>query len=495
MFSTLKAYIQAQHGLLGVEVSPSSVPSFLEELKTEYGEDLLYFWHLGEGLKNLFSEDVLQGTVEAIGVLNYIEDMILDDRSPHKKHLFCLWQIQSLIPENKLLKAKLLSLSFKLKGTNHSILLLDESLDLSGFQELMPSLAYSLPNPTQIEEQLTILINHTARQNPMLAVIVGSRMVRSCQGLTLAEIGDIFRYSIFKLKEDFSEETLINEFNQAKMTKLKRLGVEFCGEPFVSVGGLQTLKSWLKRRASLFTRGIQDASIPQPKGVALIGVPGCGKSLIAQNIGKILGVPVMRLDMGAIYNSLLGSSERNLRQVLKTAEALAPTVLFLDELEKAFASGRSSNSTDNGVSQRLFGTFLTWMQDKTAPVFLVATANRVDSLPPEFLRKGRFDEIFFVDLPNLEERLEILNFHLVKAGLGVSQVGREWLAAATEGYTGSELAYLVSEVQIIAFCENRKPERNDFEVVLKEINPQSETSYESINQIRSWARVYARCAS
>ena len=120
MFSTLKAYIQAQHGLLGVEVSPSSVPSFLEELKTEYREDLLYFWHLGEGLKNLFSEDVLTGTVEAIGVLNYIEDLVLDDRSPHKKHLFCLWQIQSLIQENKLLKAKLLSLSFKLKRTKYA---------------------------------------------------------------------------------------------------------------------------------------------------------------------------------------------------------------------------------------------------------------------------------------------------------------------------------------------------------------------------------------
>lgn len=388
------------------------------------------------------------------------------------------------------------------------MLLLDESFDLPDFRELMPILTYSLPNSSQIEEQLSLLINHAARLNPLLALVVGEGLVKSAQGLTLAEMGDIFRFSIFKLKEDFSEEALSNEFNQAKMTKLKQLGVEFCGPPEVSVGGLQALKSWLKRRVVLFhqpngqltvrratAHPCPPPTITLPKGVALVGVPGCGKSLIAKSIGKILGVPVMRLDMGAMYNSLLGASERNLRQVLQTAEALAPVVLFIDELEKAFASAGSTTSTDNGVSQRLFGTFLTWMQDKTAPVFVVATANRIEGLPPEFLRKGRFDEIFFVDLPTLDERLEILQFHLDKAGVKISQAGQQWLASATEGYTGSELAYLVTETQIIALGENRKLQRLDFETVLAEIQPQSETQYEQINTIRSWARTYARSAS
>jgi hypothetical protein len=490
MFKEIQAYIKAQQGLLAVEVSPSSVPSFLEELKNQTPEESLYFWHLGEGIK-ASNSDFIPGTVEALGVLNHIEDQVLD--APDQSRYYCLWQLSSHIKENRLVKAKLLSLSFKLKGTKHIILLLDESFDLPDFHELMPILAYSLPSPLQIEEQLSILINQTARQNPVLALVVGEKMVRSCQGLTFSEIGDTFRYSIFKLKEDFSEQTLISEFHLAKMSKLKRLGVEFCGEPEVSVGGIHTLKSWLKRRVALFTS--QDASLPQPKGIALVGVPGCGKSLIAKSIGKLLGVPVMRLDMGSLYNSLLGASEQNLRQVLKTAEAIAPVVLFIDELEKAFAGAGSSSSTDNGVSQRLFGTFLTWMQDKTAPVFLVATANRVDGLPPEFLRKGRFDEIFFVDLPTQEERLEIIQFHLLKAKWKISQAGQEWLASATEGYTGSELAYLVTEAQILAFSENRQVQRGDFETVLGEIKPQSETQYERINSIRSWARAYARSAS
>jgi hypothetical protein len=494
MFDQLKAYIKAQHGLLGIEVSPSSAPSLLEEVKSELTESSVYFWHLGEGLQDLSSENLESGTQDVQGVLEYLEEELEDN--PDLAKVYCFWNLQGFLQENRLVKAKLLSLCFKLKGTQHTLLLLEEAFDLPDLGELMPVLSYSLPHPIRIEEELSVLLNQMARCNPLLAMPVSEKMVRACQGLTLGEIGDIFRYSVFRLKEDLSEDTLISEFTQAKTQKLKPLGVELCNQPDCPVGGLPKLKTWLKRRTHLFSNAMQNLSLPQPKGVAIIGVPGCGKSLVAKNIGKILGIPVMGLDMGAIYNSLVGSSERNLRQVLKTAEAIAPVVLLIDELEKAFASAGSSSSNDSGVSARLFGTFLTWMQDKTTPVFIVATANRVESLPPEFLRKGRFDEIFFVDLPTSEERLEILGFHLTKAGVKVSQVGQEWLASATDGYTGSELAHLVTEAKIIAMSENHeKVERIDFEVVLGEMQPQAETQYEQINLIRSWARMYARPAS
>ncbi|MGK7945925.1 MAG: AAA family ATPase [Microcystaceae cyanobacterium] len=491
MLEELRTRIEAKQSLIGVEISLSSFPSFLEDCVQLSGQFEAKVWDMANGLQE-FEDYPNAGEAETpLELINYIEEQILES-SPIDQVYF-LWGLQPHIKENKLIKAKLLSLALRGCGTGHTIVLLDPSFDLPEFSEVMPILTYNLPDREQIEDNLTVLLNQIAFNNPLLQVLVSDRLVRSCQGLTLWEIGEVLRVAVLKLKEDFEEESLINEFNTVKMGKLKRLGVEFSETPDVEVGGLSKLKSWLQRRTFLFNHPAQ--SLPQPKGVVLVGVPGAGKSLIAKNLGKMLNVPVMRLDFGSIYQSLVGQSEANLRRVLRTCEAIAPCCLYIDELEKAFGGVNSGTSTDNGVSQRLFGTFLTWMAEKTAPVFVVGTANKVNNLPVEFLRKGRFDEIFFVDLPNYEERLEIIKLHLLKARITVSLQGVQWLAEATEQYTGSEIAHLITEARILSLSENRTVTKGDFEQILGEIRPLAETQYQAIDEIRAWARQYARPAS
>jgi SpoVK/Ycf46/Vps4 family AAA+-type ATPase len=224
----------------------------------------------------------------------------------------------------------------------------------------------------------------------------------------------------------------------------------------------------------------------------LVGVPGSGKSLIAKTIGTLWNVPVLSVDMGSIYGSLVGESEANLRRLLSTAEAIAPCVLFLDEIEKALAGVNSAN--DSGVSQRLFGRLLTWMQEKTAPVFVLATANNIAGLPPEFTRKGRFDEIFFVDLPNALEREAILEAHLTR--YGVAGVALAEAVAATEGFSGAELAAVVEEALDLMDEDDQATLTPDYlQAAIKATRPLSERSPEALANLREWAKASARPAT
>lgn len=492
MLEELQIRVKAKQSLMGIEVSISSFPSFLTDLVQFIGQFEAKVWDMANGLLEFEDYPSRNGQYQSpLEVLNFLEDQL--EMSGIINQVYFLWGMQPHIKENKLVKSKLLNLALRGTGTGHTIVLLEPSFDLPEFSEIMPILSYNLPDYQQIEDTLRVLLHQIALNNPLLQVLCSERLVKSCQGLTLWEIGETLRVAVLKLKEDFDEETLITEFNAVKMAKLKRLGVQFSETPDVEVGGLANLKNWLHRRAFLFNH--PDTTLPQPKGVVLVGVPGAGKSLVAKNLGKLLNVPVMRLDLGSVYNSLVGASEANLRRVLQTCEAIAPCCLYIDELEKAFGGVNSGTSTDNGVSQRIFGTFLTWLAEKTAPVFVVATANKVNNLPVEFLRKGRFDEIFFVDLPNYEERLEIIKLHLLKAKINISLDGKKWLAEATDQYTGSEIAHLVTESRILALSQDRKITQADFEQILGEIKPLAETQYQQIDEIRAWARQYARPAS
>ena len=184
---------------------------------------------------------------------------------------------------------------------------------------------------------------------------------------------------------------------------------------FNSIGGLSGLKSWLEKRKDAFSLEAVEYGLPaNPKGILLVGIQGAGKSLFAKAISSFWNFPLLRLDMGKVFSGLVGSSEQNMRQVFKVAESVAPCILWCDEIDKGMSGGRSSGFTDGGTTSRVLGTWLTWMQDRKSPVFVVATANDVTSLPPELLRKGRFDEIFFVDLPKLLERKTIFKIHLEK---------------------------------------------------------------------------------
>jgi len=250
-----------------------------------------------------------------------------------------------------------------------------------------------------------------------------------------------------------------------------------------NVGGLAVLKDWLSLRERAFTKDARDFGLPAPKGIALIGIPGTGKSLTAKMIADLWHLPLLRLDVGALFGSLVGESEERTRRALSLAETISPCILWVDEIEKAFAFG----SGDAGTSQRVFAHLLTWMQDKTAPCFVVATANNIAALPPELLRKGRFDEIFFLDLPTVEERREIFTVHLKKRKCIPVEFDLDTLAQKSEGYVGAEIEQTIIDAMYRAFSENmRRVTTSDILFCMKTQVPLSVSQRETVAALRAW---------
>ena len=253
------------------------------------------------------------------------------------------------------------------------------------------------------------------------------------------------------------------------------------------VGGMDLLKDWLRKRVRAFGEEAREYGLPQPKGILLMGVQGCGKSLVAKTIASAWQLPLLRLDMSRIYAEYIGSSEQNMRRAMTIAESIAPVVLWIDEIEKAFSGGGRSGDMDGGTSARVLGMFLTWVQEKTTPVFIVATANEVRGLPPELLRKGRLDEIFFVDLPNNAERIEIFEIHLRKIERPPSAFDLEAAAAASKGFSGAEIEQAIVSALHDSFFEDRELETRDILRSIKASVPLSTTMREKIQELRRWS--------
>jgi SpoVK/Ycf46/Vps4 family AAA+-type ATPase len=251
------------------------------------------------------------------------------------------------------------------------------------------------------------------------------------------------------------------------------------------VGGLGNLKDWLRQRQAAFTERARAYGLPEPKGLFLLGVQGCGKSLSAKAVAELWRVPLLRLDVAALFE---GRAEEGLRDTIRVAESLAPVVLWIDEIEKAFLGEGAGTS-------RVFGTFLTWMQEKAKPVFVVGTANEVRGLPPELLRKGRFDEIFFVDLPNVHERLEILDIHLRRKGRDPLNYDLLAVAEETDRWSGAELEQLVISALFYSFSADRELAQEDLVRVARETVPLAVTMDDRLKELREWARPRARPAS
>jgi SpoVK/Ycf46/Vps4 family AAA+-type ATPase len=252
------------------------------------------------------------------------------------------------------------------------------------------------------------------------------------------------------------------------------------------VGGLGLLKDWLHGREKAFGKSAKRYGLPAPRGIALIGIPGTGKSLTAKTVASLWRMPLLRMDIGAMFGSLVGQSEENCRRALGLAETIAPCVLWIDEIEKGLATG----DNDGGTSQRVLGTMLSWMQEKTKPVFVVATANDVGRLPPELLRRGRFDEIFFLDLPTEKERREILTVHVKKRGRDPEQFDLDRMARASQGHVGSEIEQAIIEAMYQAFNDPEHPEREftseDVVAAMVRLVPLSRSQREMIEHLRRW---------
>ncbi|MGC1245761.1 MAG: AAA family ATPase [Spirulinaceae cyanobacterium] len=382
------------------------------------------------------------------------------------------------------------------KGTEKIIILMSPVQEIPiELEKEVVVLDYPLPDLSELNQVLNQQLEKT--KNRRTTTEVREKLLKAALGLTRDEAEKVYRKACVtagKLTEE-EVEVILSEKKQI----IRRNGIlEYMeeDETIDSVGGLEELKKWLKQRSNAFTERAREYGLPQPKGMLILGVPGCGKSLIAKTTSRLWGLPLLRLDMGRVYDgSMVGRSEANLRNALKTAESISPAILFIDELDKSFAGGTGSSDSDGGTSSRIFGSFLTWMQEKTSPVFVMATANRIERLPGEFLRKGRFDEIFFVDLPNAEERIAIFKIHLSKRRRDINRFDLEQLAKVSEGFSGAEIEQGLIAAMYEAFAQDREFTQLDIIATIKATLPLSRTMTEQVTALRDWARQRARPAA
>lgn len=362
---------------------------------------------------------------------------------------------------------------------------------------------FPLPTQAEIKKKLESMISQNKKvKSDTLTEEDKEKLCKAALGLTLQEAENAFALAMVNDGKITVDDIKI--IMEEKMQVIKKTGIlEFVKSDLSinDIGGLDNLKSWLKKRNNSWSENAKKYCIPAPKGVLITGVPGCGKSLTAKAMSEIWQLPLLRLDLGKIFSGLVGSSEENMRRAISTAEAVAPSILWVDEIEKGLSGVNSSN--DSGVSSRIFGQFLTWMQEKEAPVFVIATANNINNLPPELLRKGRFDEIFFVDIPTYNERREIFRLHLAKR-LKNEEVSRQIelndelydkLALMTEGFIGAEIEQVVISALYEAFFEERALVFKDLEKTIKNTVPLSTTQKEQILALRAWANVRAVAAT
>jgi ATPase family protein associated with various cellular activities (AAA) len=444
-----------------------------------------FSWTSTKGLKREGAEGSIYGSTDPSIALGHIEH----------SQFPAIYYFQGLgdYLEDKLIAAKLKDAALQFSKRTGAIIITSQDIEIP--DTLNPiSATVKLP-PPRIEEYKELLYHIIRDLYPKVEVQLEisdgdiNRLLNNMKGFTLMEAEKVLTKVIVEDGKLSPED--IRRVIEAKKEVVEREGLlEYypVEERMAEVADMAGLKSWLAKRREIITdtKRAVDFGLSFPKGVLLLGVPGCGKSLCAKAVAMEWGLPLLKLDTSNLYNKYIGESEKNFKRAVKTAEKLAPVILWIDEIEKAFSS--PGGDEDGGVSMRIFGTFLSWLQDRKGDIFVVATANDVSKLNPEFLRKGRFDEIFFVDLPNTEARKSIFEIHLKKRGQEPSHFDLLRLIKATEGFSGSEIEQVIVSGFYNAFSD--KTELST-QILLKELSltrPISVTMGERIAQLRSWAR-------
>jgi len=374
----------------------------------------------------------------------------------------------------------------------HTIVFVGNKIELPPeLDALAVRFSLRLPDENALQKMINDEVGLYQRENGGRRVEVDkpvlATMVRNLRGLSLTDARRIARHLIFR--DGAIGATDLPELAKLKFELLNKSGhlhFEYDTAQFADVAGLTRMKKWIDHRREFFTGSTLPVGLDPPKGILLLGVQGCGKSLAAKAVAGGFGVPLVRLDFGTLYNKFHGETERNLREALASAEQLEPCVLWIDELEKGLAS--SGSSEDGGVSRRVLGYFLTWMAERKSRVFLVATANAVQQLPPELLRKGRFDEIFFVDLPNHSTRAEVLRIHLDKRRVDWSTFSLDALAEACNGFSGAEIEQAIVSALYSAHAEKQPVDEARVLAEIRGTRPLSVLMAEQVDALREWAK-------
>lgn len=387
---------------------------------------------------------------------------------------------------------KLRNLSRSLKSQPKNIVILAPQTAIpENLSEVITVLEFPLPNIAEIRTELERLISATKNlAETQLTKAVETRLldelVRTCQGLSMEQIRRVFTKSLAMhggLQPDDIDLFLEEKRQSIRQTQI--LDFYPATEKISDIGGLDNLKDWLLRRGAAFSERARQYGIPHPRGLLLVGIQGTGKSLTAKAIAHHWHLPLLRLDVGRLFAGLVGESESRTRQMIQLAEALAPCILWIDEIDKAFGIDRRG---DAGTTSRVFGTFINWLAEKTSPVFVVATANNIQSLPPEMLRRGRFDEIFFVGLPNREERRSIFAVHLSRLRLhNLQSYDLDRLAYETPEFSGAEIEQILVEAMHIGFSQNRDFTTDDILEAASQIIPLARSAQAEVQKLQQWA--------
>ncbi|UCF87505.1 MAG: AAA family ATPase [Nitrospiraceae bacterium] len=349
----------------------------------------------------------------------------------------------------------------------------------------------SLPDTEELTSLVKRVLKDIAGKRKISVKLDSLKMndfVQNLKGLTLTEAERVLTRAI--IDDDILDTNDLSSILKIKKQKIDQSGIlEYFPreESFSEIGGLDNVKQWLRMRHRAFTDEARDFGLDSPKGILLLGVQGCGKSLIAKAVAMEWGLPLLKLDTGRLYNKYIGETEKNLREAIRLSESLSPVVLWIDEIEKAFA-GSLSHTEDGGVSSRILGTFLSWLQEKKNPVFVVATSNDISKLPPELLRKGRLDEIFFVDLPTSAEREMIFSVHLKKRKRNPEDFDISSLVQKSEGFSGAEIEQSIVSSLYTAFSESQKLNTSLIVKELENTYPLSVTMKEKVERLREWAK-------
>jgi AAA+ superfamily predicted ATPase len=453
----------------------------------------IYEWNCVDGLYLIQkgARNLVENMEEPEEVLKYI--ISVSDRS--YKDVFLLEDFNNYIDEPRI-KYLLRIIADKARFTNTHVVIISATYILpTELEKYVTALNIPLPSRYDIDKTLQQVEKDTKIS---LSAEQRNRLIDAALGMTSMEADLAFCLAAVVDNLGKNSPYIVSSEKEQIIRKSGILDYFPKNEDLKDVGGMEVLKDWLFKRQKAYEKKARDFGLQEPKGLLLLGVPGCGKSLTAKSIASFWNMPLLRLDIGKVYQGLVGSSEDNIRKAIATAEAVAPCVLWIDEIEKGLNGVQSSGATDGGVTSRIFSTILTWMQEKTSPVFVVATANNINLLPPELLRKGRFDEIFFVDLPSQKERENIFSIHLKKKGQDPSQYPMETLGKKTEGFNGAEIEECIKEAMFAAYVEspdNPKLLSKHLVDAISKTVPLSTTMKEQIAALRNWAATRAKNAS
>jgi SpoVK/Ycf46/Vps4 family AAA+-type ATPase len=451
------------------------------------------------GNRNVYTWDFVDGyqdnpNNQGFGRRNPLQALELVEKLPAQAGVIFILRDFHRFLDDVSISRKLRNLSRTLKAQPKNIVIISSGVEIpSDLTEVITVLEFPLPIAATIKTEIERLLAASGQSIPEKLV---NELVRSAQGLSLDRIRRVLgRAFATHGKLEPEDVELILEEKRQSIRQTQILDFYPATEQISDIGGLENLKDWLLRRGGAFSDRARAYGLPHPRGLLLVGIQGTGKSLTAKAIAHHWHLPLLRLDVGRLFGGLVGESESRTRQMTSLAEALAPCILWIDEIDKAFSGAEGKG--DSGTTSRVFGTFITWLAEKKSPVFVVATANNIQTLPPEMLRKGRFDEIFFVGLPNQEEREAIFQVHLSRLrSHNLKSYDIKRLAYETPDFSGAEIEQTLIEAMHIGFSQDRDFTTDDILEAASQIVPLARTAQEQIEFLQNWAAAgKARLAS